>query len=161
MWGFSKHLLLAALGLTLSAVNAHADLGWTLAQSEQAYGKPTSGPWEFGHGKTGYQFQAQGYTITAGYVDGLVGKITYERQAAALDEPLINFFKAENCPNTQWQLAYEKGRGYWSGQVEGHEHYRAELSADQYTLTIVNWHYLSREMFSDVVDAIKDGINGL
>ena len=149
MWGFSKHsLLAAALGLTLSAASAYADLGWTLWQSKEAYGEPTSGPFENGF-ETRYQFKAQGYTITAGYLNGHVGEITYERQAA-LDEPLINFFKAENCPDTQWHLAFEEGLGgYWSGQVDGKEAYRAVLSDDHTTLTIITDEYRGRTMFRD------------
>jgi hypothetical protein len=134
MWGFSKHLLLAALGLMLSAVSAYADLGWTPAQSVQAYGKPTAGPDGEGLDETIYQFEAQGYSIYASYLYGRVGKITYHRQAA-LDESLINFFKAENCPNTQWHVVIEGGSGYWSGQVDGKEAYVAGLS-DHHTSSV-------------------------
>jgi hypothetical protein len=148
MWGFPKHLLLAALGSTLSAVSAYADLGWSLAQTSRAYGEPTAGPLENGS-VTRYQFKAQRYTITAGYLHGLLGEITYERQAA-LDEPAINFFKARNCPDTKWLLAFEEGLGgYWSGLVDGKEAYRAVLSDDHTTLTIITDEYRGRIMFQD------------
>ena len=93
MWGFSKHLLLAAVGQALSAASAYADLGWSLAQTSSAYDEPTDGPFENG-AVTRYQFKAQGYTITAGYLNGVLGEITYERQAA-LDEPAVDFFQSQ------------------------------------------------------------------
>jgi hypothetical protein len=147
MWGFSKHLLLAALGLTLSTASAYADLGWTLAQSKQAYGEPTTGPEETGD-ISYYEFKAQGYTITAGYLNGRVGEVVYQRQAVALDMPLIDFFKAENCPNTQWHIVREEALVYWSGQKEGEkeEAYRAALSDDPTTLTIVTSDFVGRKM---------------
>ena len=150
MWGFFKRFLLAALSLTLSAVSAHADLGWTLAQSVQAYGEPTASV-ENGDSQTNYQFKLQGklqtYTITACFLYGRVGEVTYERQAA-FDMPSIDFFKARNCPDTQWHIAFEEGfGGYWSGQVDGKEAYRAVLSDDHTALTIITDDYRGRIMY--------------
>jgi hypothetical protein len=75
---------------------------------------------------------------------GRVGFIRYYRQAAALDESLINFFKAENCPDTQWHVVTKGSTGYWSGQVDGKEAYQAWLSDDHKILEIVTTEYLRR-----------------
>ncbi len=76
----NKLLLMAALGLTMSALSSQAGISWTFAQSVQQYGQPTRGPIGDGIGKTLYFFKTQDYLIMAGYSHGRIGKIFYNGQ---------------------------------------------------------------------------------
>jgi hypothetical protein len=116
----NKLLLMAALGLTMSALSSQAGISWTFAQSVQQYGQPTRGPIGDGIGKTLYFFKTPDYLIMAGYSDsdGRIGKIFYNRPAG-FDQVLINWLIRENCPTaTQWRVESKlDGTTMWIGPV--------------------------------------------
>jgi hypothetical protein len=133
--------LFIAIGVIMGAQTSKADLGWTLEQTEQAYGQPIDGPFGNGDGKSIYSFEAQGYTIAAGYLHGHMGMVGYQRTTytAFFSQSVIDFLKARNCPNAQWKYVSTDGHTYWSGTVDGREMYR--LKANDKGLTIVTVDY--------------------
>jgi hypothetical protein len=69
-------LLIAALSLILTASQARAGLGWTLAQFEQQYGKPVINQEQIG-GRIGYAFRGKDYIIAAFFLNTRVSRIMY------------------------------------------------------------------------------------
>jgi hypothetical protein len=69
-------LLIATLGLILTASHSHAGLGWTVAQFKQQYGKPVLNQEQIA-GRIGYVFTAEDYIIAAFFLNRQVSRIMY------------------------------------------------------------------------------------
>jgi len=120
-------ILTAAAGLTMTAHNSQAGLGWTLDQSIQRYGDPTSGPADDHYGSTFYRFHADGYAITAFYTHAKLSRITYE-DANGLDKSAINALLSFNAPNADWSsFPDENGNVTCVGNVDGEQAYTGVL----------------------------------
>jgi hypothetical protein len=120
-------LLVVAFGLIATAHNSQARLGWTLNQSIQRYGDPTSGPADDHYGRTFYRFQADGYAITAFYTHAKLSRITYE-DAEGLDKQAINALLSFNAPNAEWtSFPDENGNVTCIGKVDAEQAYTGVL----------------------------------
>jgi hypothetical protein len=120
-------ILAVAIGLTLTAHNSQAGLGWSLHETVQRYGDPTAGPAADQFGRTFSNFQADGYAITAFFTDGKLSRITYE-DAKGLDKPAINALLSFNAPNADWSsFPDENGNVTCVGKVDGEPAYTGVL----------------------------------
>lgn len=76
-----RHILLATV-LTLPALAAHARLGFTIAEAEARYGKPSSTTDTILVGKPApvRTYDTRDYTVTETYVDGRCEQITIQKK---------------------------------------------------------------------------------
>jgi hypothetical protein len=132
-------LLMAALGLILTATHSQAGLGWTLAQFEQQYGKPVIDQEQIA-GRTGYVFSANDYIIAAFLRNTQVSRILYIcRGGSVLDWERARALLAANAPETTWDNASKKEADNFyrvNGTKDGVESYYASLSNDGKMLAI-------------------------
>jgi hypothetical protein len=95
-------LLMATLGLILTASHSHAGLGWTLAQFKQQYGKPVLNQEQIA-GRIGYVFTAEDYIIAAFFLNRQVSRIMY----ICRNDSVFNWGRARallraNAPDAIW-----------------------------------------------------------
>jgi hypothetical protein len=132
-------LLMAALGLILTATHSQAGLGWTLAKFEQQYGKPVIDQEQIA-GRTGYVFSANDYIIAAFLRNTQVSRILYIcRGGSVLDWERARALLAANAPEATWDNASKKEADNFyriNGTKDGVESYHASLTNDGKMLAI-------------------------
>ena len=121
----------AAIGLTMVASSAYADLGWTAKQTVSNYGKPL----RTGAEKDGRQwgdFKSNGYYVSLWFLNGKVSRAAYARvDGARLSEKEVRALITANVGDAE-----EFGQSYSDGQGNGHidttdGEYFSMLSADE------------------------------
>src|ERR1700736_5136023 len=124
--------LLAASSLTILAPHAHAELGWTLADCEQRYGKQVSASEQW-PGRTAYLFHSNGVAIEVFILDGKVSRIIYSMYPAQSwndNEEDIPALLSANAPSATW-AGPAKGDAVdgssWQGTQDGKVLYYALL----------------------------------
>ena len=134
-----------------TASNSQSMLGWTLAESMQAYGQPASGPMADSFGNPRYRFNAKGYIVLLTYFNGKSSSVLY-RELAALDERVISALLSSNGPGVHWVTDFRKTNGdtMWTGKVGDRVSYEAFLSDSGKTLGIIT------EEYSDALGAASD-----
>jgi hypothetical protein len=129
-----------AASLVIAATHAHAELGWTLGECEQQYGKQVSvsDQWP---GRTEYTFYINGYTIQAFMLDGKVSRIIYIMYPAQSwndNKEDIPKLLSANAPSALW-AGPAKGDAVdgssWQGTEGGKVLYYALLPQG-------NWFYI-------------------
>jgi hypothetical protein len=132
-------LLMVALSLILTASHSHADLGWTLAQFKQQYGKPVLDREQIAR-RTGYVFTGEDYIIVAFFRNTQVSRILYIcRGGSVLDWGRARALLEANAPDALWGDAYknEADNSYRAnGTKDGVESYYASLTDDGKMLAI-------------------------
>ena len=132
-------LLMVALILILTASHSQADLGWTLAQFKQQYGKPVLDLEQIAR-RTGYVFTGDDYIIVAFFRDTQVSRILYIcRGGSVLDWERAKDLLRANAPDAIWGDAYknEADNSYRAnGTKDGVESYYASLTDDGKMLAI-------------------------
>jgi hypothetical protein len=132
-------LLIVAFSLILTAGHSQADLGWTLAQFEQQYGKPVLDQEQIA-GRIGYVFTGEDYIIAAFFGNTQVLRILYIcRGGSVLDWGRARALLRANAPDAIWDDASknEADNSYRvNGTKDGVESYYASLSADGKMLAI-------------------------
>jgi hypothetical protein len=132
-------LLIATLGLILTASHSHAGLGWSLAKFKQQYGKPVLNQEQIA-GRIGYVFTAEDYIIAAFFLNRQVSRITY----ICRNDSVFNWGRARallraNAPDAIWADASknEADNSYRvNGTKDGMETYYASLTDDGKMLVI-------------------------
>jgi hypothetical protein len=127
-----------------TASNSQVVLGWTLAESIQAYGQPTMGPFVDSFGNPFYRFEANGHDIRVTYYNRRISSVAY-LQRIALDESAIRALLSDNAPGTEWVADYtQAGRDVmWIGKVGDKVSYHAYLLEDAKTLKIITEEYFA------------------
>lgn len=129
-----KNFLISSIAasLVMAATHAHAQLGWTLSECEQHYGKQASA-YEFWPGRTAYTFHSDGYLIEIFILNGKVSRITYNMHTAQSwndDEGDIPRLLSANAPLAIW-TGPAKGEAVdgssWKGTQDGKVSYYASL----------------------------------
>jgi hypothetical protein len=132
-------LLVAALGLILTASHSQAGLGWTLAQFEEQYGKPVLDQQQIG-GRIGYVFTGEDYIIAAFFRNTQVSRILYiSRGGSVFDWGRANALLRANAPEAIWDAASknEADNSYRViGTKDDVESYYASLTDDGKMLAI-------------------------
>ena len=132
-------LLMAALSLILTASHSHADLGWTLAQFKQQYGKPVLDQQQIA-GRIGYVFTGEDCIIAAFIRNTQVSRILYIcRGGSVLDWGRARALLRANVPDAIWDDASknEADNSYRvNGTKDGVESYYASLTDDGKMLAI-------------------------
>jgi hypothetical protein len=132
-------VLIATLILVLTASYSHADLGWTLEQLEQHYGKPASDQEQIA-GRKGYIFTGEDFIIAAFFRNTQVSRILYIcRGSSVLDWEKARGLLKANAPDAVWDDASknEADNTYRvNGTKEGLESYYASLADDGKMLAI-------------------------
>jgi hypothetical protein len=132
-------LLMAFLSLILTANQAQAGLGWTLAQFEQQYGKPVLDQEQFA-GRIGYVFDGEDYLVAAFFRNAQVSRILYIRRSGSVfDWGTAKALLAANAPDAIWEDASrnEADNSYRvNGTKNGVESYYASLTEDGQMLAI-------------------------
>jgi hypothetical protein len=132
-------LLMATLGLILTASLSNAGLGWTLAQFKQHYGEPVLNQEQIG-GRTGYVFTGGEYIIAAFFNGEHVSRIMY----ICPSDSVFNWARARallgaNAPDAVWADASKnEAENFYrvSGTKDGVETYYASLTDDGKMLVI-------------------------
>jgi hypothetical protein len=132
-------LLIATLGLILTASHSHAGLGWTLAQFKQQYGKPVLNQEQIA-GRIGYVFTAEDYIIAAFFLNRQVSRIMYIcRNDSVFSWGRARALLRANAPDAIWADASknEADNSYRvNGTKDGMETYYAALTDDGKMLVI-------------------------
>jgi hypothetical protein len=132
-------LLVAVLGLILTASHSQAGLGWTLAQFEQQYGKPVLDQGQIA-GRTGYVFTGEDYIIAAFFRDTQVSRVLYIcRGSNVLDWGKASALLKANAPDATWGDASKNEVDNFyrvNGTEDGVESYYASLTDDGKILAI-------------------------
>jgi hypothetical protein len=132
-------LLIAALCLILTASHSHADLGWTLGQFEQQYGKPVISQEQIG-GRTGYAFRGKDYIIAAFFLNRQVSRIIYICCGGSVFSwGTARALLSANAPEGIWGDAFKSDadNSYRiNGIKDGVETYYASLTDDGTMLVI-------------------------
>jgi hypothetical protein len=132
-------LFLTALSLILTANYSQADLGWTLAQFEQRYGKPVLDQQQIA-GRTGYVFNGDDYIIAAFLRNSQVSRILYIcRGGSVLDWKRAKALLLANAPEATWDDASKNEADNLyrvNGTKDGEESYYASLTNDGKMLAI-------------------------
>ncbi len=132
-------LLMAALSLILTASHSHADLGWTLAQFKQQYGKPVLDQEQIA-GRIGYVFTGKDYIIAAFFRNTQVSRILCIcRGGSVFDWGRARALLRANAPDAIWDDASknEADNSYRvNGTKDGVECYYASLTDDGKMLAI-------------------------
>jgi hypothetical protein len=126
-------LLMAALGLILTASHSHAGLGWTLAQFKEQYGKPVLNQEQIA-GRIGYVFKGEDYIIAAFFLNRQVSRIIYFCPSGSV----FSWVRARallgaNAPDAIWAdfSKNEADNSYrTNGTKDGVETYYASLTDD-------------------------------
>ena len=132
-------LLIATLGLILTASHSHAGLGWTLARFKQQYGKPVLNQEQI-EGRIGYVFTAEDYIIAAFFLNRQVSRIMY----ICRNDSVFNWGRARallraNAPDAIWADASKNEADHTyrvNGTKDGVETYYASLTGDGKMLVI-------------------------
>ena len=132
-------LLMATLGLILTASLSYAGLGWTLAQFKQQYGKPVLNQEQIG-GRIGYVFTGGDYIIAAFFHNEHVSRIMY----ICPSDSVFNWARARallgaNAPDAIWADASKnEAENFYrvNGTKDGVETYYAALTDDGRMLVI-------------------------
>jgi hypothetical protein len=127
-----------------TASNSQAVLGWTLAESIQAYGQPTLKSIVDSLENPMCGFEKNGNEVLATYVHGKITNVRY-KQVIALGEPAIKAFLSSNAPGAEWITVSTKANGdtLRIGKVGDKDAYQAVLSDRGKTLQIITTEYLN------------------
>src|SRR6202162_4914684 len=132
-------LLIATLGLILTASHSHAGLGWTLSQFKQQYGKPVLNQEQIA-GRIGYVFTGEDYIIAAFFLNRQVSRIIYIcRSGSVFSWERARALLGANAPDAIWADASknEADNSYRvNGTKDGVETYYASLTDDRKMLVI-------------------------
>jgi hypothetical protein len=131
-----KQIMTAAIGLTMIAGSAYADLGWKPKQAVSNYGQPVKTGVEKDGRKWG-DFKSNGYYVTLWFLNGTVSRAAYARlDGNTFSEGEVRAFLNGNVPEgTQW------GESYSDAQSNGHidstdGRYFSMLSADEKVVAV-------------------------
>ena len=101
-------LLMTALSLISTASHSQADLGWTLAQFKQQYGKPVLDQEQIA-GRIGYVFTGEDYIIAAFFRNTQVSRILYIcRGGSVFDWERARALLRANAPDAIWDDASQE-----------------------------------------------------
>jgi hypothetical protein len=136
--------------VSLTIANAHAGLGWTLAECKQHYGKQIKAPYQTS-GRVCYTFASKGYLIGAVFLNDLVARVVYY-PADGFDLGRTQTLLASNSPEATW-AGPEKNNtddSYsFEGSVNGEIAYYASVSSNSKVLGI--WTVAD----DNVIDAVQ------
>jgi hypothetical protein len=136
--GKTMLLLMATLGLILTASLSCAGLGWTLAQFKQQYGEPVLSQEQIG-GRIGYAFTGGDYIIATFFRNEHVSRIMYICPSAVFNWARARALLGANAPDAIWADASKnEAENFYrvNGTKDGVETYYAALTDDGRMLVI-------------------------
>jgi len=132
-----KKLILIVLGVMGLVLSANAQLGWSLGDCKQKYGKVLETQKLKGD-RLGYFFKYKGILITVAILDGKVSRVAFgNNKGKWTSEDMAQFLLTE-APNAKWgkPITDNEGNGSLQGFVNGELAYYAAINSKQDVMAV-------------------------